>query len=106
MKIVPVYRLQGHGDHFYTVDAAERDSAISQYGYEYEGIAFYAIAPPEGPPEYAPDAMTSILENVVRTRGELLAHMAGHASSREEMRAAREAYEMSLSVFALSMKLP
>ena len=38
----PVYRLRNGGDHFYTIDPAEKDSAISQYGYTYEGIAFYA----------------------------------------------------------------
>lgn len=39
--IVPLYRLQGHGDHFYTTSAQERDNAIAQYGYVSEGIACY-----------------------------------------------------------------
>lgn len=40
---VPVYRLYlaSNGDHFYTADTAQRDSAVSA-GYRYEMIAFYA----------------------------------------------------------------
>lgn len=44
-ELVPLYRLQGHGDHFYTCSAEERDSAIANYGYTYEGIACYVKAP-------------------------------------------------------------
>ncbi len=44
---VPLFRLQGNGDHFYTTSAEERDSAVSTYGYEYEGIACYVSATPE-----------------------------------------------------------
>jgi len=43
---VPVYRLQGNGDHFYTTSETERDNAISQYGYHSEGIAFYVRTEP------------------------------------------------------------
>lgn len=41
MALVPLYRLQGHGDHFYTTSATERDNAIATYGYASEGIACY-----------------------------------------------------------------
>jgi hypothetical protein len=34
---VPLYRLYGNGDHFYTVSDAERDTAIAMYGYLFEG---------------------------------------------------------------------
>ncbi|KAH7105007.1 hypothetical protein BKA62DRAFT_669316 [Auriculariales sp. MPI-PUGE-AT-0066] len=47
---VPLYRLYvdtGNGptkkDHFYTIDAAERDYAVSQYGYTFEGIEAYVF---------------------------------------------------------------
>lgn len=43
---VPVYRLRNGAEHFYTIDPDERDSAISQYGYVLEGIAFYAFREP------------------------------------------------------------
>lgn len=33
---VPLYRLYSAGDHFYTTSAAERDNAVSQYGYVFE----------------------------------------------------------------------
>lgn len=41
----PVYRLKHDGFtvHFYTKSAAERDNAVSQFGYVYEGIGFYSI---------------------------------------------------------------
>ena len=40
---VPLYRLNKSsiGDHFYTTSATERDSAVAQSGYQYEGIAAY-----------------------------------------------------------------
>lgn len=41
VALVPLYRLQGHGDHFYTTSESERDNAISSYGYVSEGIACY-----------------------------------------------------------------
>ncbi|MDQ3639999.1 MAG: right-handed parallel beta-helix repeat-containing protein [Actinomycetota bacterium] len=39
-----VYRLvnPGNSDHFYTISVGERDAAISQYGYTYETVGFYA----------------------------------------------------------------
>ena len=33
---VPLYRLYGKGDHFYTVSAEERDNAVAMYGYLFE----------------------------------------------------------------------
>ena len=54
MALVPLYRLQGHGDHFYTTSADERDNAVSQYGYANEGIACYVSTTPDA----QPDAMT------------------------------------------------
>ncbi len=39
--LVPLYRLQGHGDHFYTTSETERDNAVLSYGYTIEGIAGY-----------------------------------------------------------------
>ncbi len=47
---VPLYRLQGHGDHFYTASATERDNAVSHYGYESEGIACYVDTEPDPVP--------------------------------------------------------
>ncbi len=43
---LPVFRLRNGAEHFYTISADERDSAVSQYGYIYEGIAFYAFLEP------------------------------------------------------------
>jgi hypothetical protein len=45
-----LYRLYKHasGDHFYTTDAAERDTAIQRHGYVSEGIAAH-VAPAPGP---------------------------------------------------------
>jgi hypothetical protein len=34
---VPLYRLYGAGDHFYTTSAAESDNAVAMYGYLFEG---------------------------------------------------------------------
>jgi hypothetical protein len=39
---VPVYRLVKNGKYLFTVSAAERDNAISKYGFSQEGAAFYA----------------------------------------------------------------
>jgi hypothetical protein len=38
---VPLYRLRRGSDHFYTPSAAERDNAITTFGYVSEGIAGY-----------------------------------------------------------------
>ncbi len=46
---VPVFRLLGGPDHFYTIGEDERDNAVAQYGYHVEGIAFYAYATAEDP---------------------------------------------------------
>jgi len=32
----PLYRLYGNGEHFYTISAAERDNAVTMYGYTFE----------------------------------------------------------------------
>lgn len=38
---VPLFRLYGNSDHFYTTSEAERDNAVAMYGYKYESIAGY-----------------------------------------------------------------
>ncbi|HRZ85245.1 MAG TPA: hypothetical protein P5277_00525, partial [Candidatus Paceibacterota bacterium] len=38
---VPLYRLYGNTDHFYTIDSAEKDNAVANFGYTDEGIAGY-----------------------------------------------------------------
>ena len=45
---VPIYRLYSPGsdDHFYTTGAAERDNAISSYGYLDEGVLGYVWLAP------------------------------------------------------------
>jgi hypothetical protein len=45
---LPLHRLHspGSGDHFYTTSEAERDNAISKYGYQSEGIAAYIFLGP------------------------------------------------------------
>ncbi len=55
MATVPLFRLQGHGDHFYTTSPQERDNAVSQYGYALEGIAGYVQSDPDpvAPPKPA-----------------------------------------------------
>lgn len=44
----PLYRLYapGSGDHFYTTSVAERDNAITAYGYQSEGIVAYIFMRP------------------------------------------------------------
>lgn len=39
---LPVFRMRIHDKHFYTANASEKDIAVSRYGYQYEGVAFYA----------------------------------------------------------------
>ncbi len=51
---VPVFRLLGGPDHFYTIGEVERDEAIAEFGYHYEGIAFYVYADAGGVPELPP----------------------------------------------------
>jgi hypothetical protein len=43
--LAPLYRLYNGGsyDHFYTTSADERDTAATNYGYSYEGIAGYVL---------------------------------------------------------------
>lgn len=48
--LLPVYRLRNSAEHFYTISKTESDNAVSQYGYTYEGIAFYAFAGPDPDP--------------------------------------------------------
>lgn len=46
-NLLPVYRLvNSRGYHFYTTSSSEKDSAISSYGYTYEGVAFYVPQSP------------------------------------------------------------
>ena len=43
---VPLYRLYGKGDHFYTTSDAERDNAVAMYGYLFESqVGFVWPAP-------------------------------------------------------------
>ncbi len=69
MLPIPLYRLQGHGDHFYTTSAAERDNAIAEYGYASEGVACYVYATAEPvPPPIDPDllqASASVLASMM-----------------------------------------
>ncbi len=44
----PLYRLSAEGNHFYTPSATERDSAVSTYGYTYEGIEGYVFGASSG----------------------------------------------------------
>ena len=39
--LVPLYRVQKNGDHFFTIFRAERDKAITVYGYKNEQICCY-----------------------------------------------------------------
>ncbi len=49
-ELVPIYRLR-NGDHYlYTASEAEKDSAITAYGYVLEGVAFCAYRAPWPPP--------------------------------------------------------
>lgn len=42
-QAVQVYRLvNSNGDHLYTASESEKDSAVSSFGYTYEGVRFYA----------------------------------------------------------------
>ncbi|WAS90194.1 hypothetical protein [Nannocystis punicea] len=43
---VPLFRLYGAGDHFYTTSEAERDNAVAMYGYQYEAVAGYVWTGP------------------------------------------------------------
>jgi hypothetical protein len=45
----PLYRLRNSAEHFYTISERERDEAIANYGYLYEGIACYVLAEPVVP---------------------------------------------------------
>lgn len=38
---LPLYRLYGHANHFYTTSEAERDNAVNNLGYTLEGVAGY-----------------------------------------------------------------
>jgi hypothetical protein len=42
---LPIPKFAKYGDHFYTIDAAERQNAIANLGYADEGIAGYVFAP-------------------------------------------------------------
>lgn len=43
---VPLFRLYGASDHFYTTSEAERDNAVAMYGYKYEAVAGYVWPAP------------------------------------------------------------
>ncbi|MDC0718786.1 hypothetical protein [Nannocystis bainbridge] len=43
---VPLFRLYGKGDHFYTTSEGERDSAVAMFGYQYEAVAGYVWTGP------------------------------------------------------------
>jgi hypothetical protein len=36
---IPLFRLYGNSDHFYTTSEVEKNNAVSMYGYNFEGIA-------------------------------------------------------------------
>jgi hypothetical protein len=40
----PIFRLEQRGNYVFTSSAAERDSAVQNFGYRYEGVAFYGGA--------------------------------------------------------------
>lgn len=42
---LPVYRLERWGRYLYTASRTERDQAVWNYGYRYEGVGFYASSP-------------------------------------------------------------
>ena len=48
-ETVPLHRLyhSQNGDHFYTIDAAEKSNAITTHGYTDEGIEAHVFATPE-----------------------------------------------------------
>ncbi len=70
---VPVFRLLGGPDHFYTIGVEERDNAVAQYGYHVEGIAFYAYATAEDP---GPAPLTVRDQLAVAVIGHLVAEAA------------------------------
>ena len=41
---IPVYRLEKWGRYLFTTSATERDGAVWNYGYRYEGVGFYATS--------------------------------------------------------------
>lgn len=40
---VPLYRLYKNNDHFYTISASERDNAVANCGYAFEGTAGFVF---------------------------------------------------------------
>jgi hypothetical protein len=49
---IPVYRLLFRDKHLFTVNTVEKNIAVSNYGYLYEGIAFYVSPPSTDRPVY------------------------------------------------------
>ncbi len=95
MKPVPVYRLRNNVEHFYTISPDERDGAVSQYGYTYEGIAFYASTTDVEDTTTLRDTIAaSICGHIVTARS----HAYGHWS--EPTEAARLAYEYADALLA------
>lgn len=43
---IPLFRLYGNSDHFYTTSEGERDNAVAMYGYKYEAVAGYVWPAP------------------------------------------------------------
>lgn len=68
MSLVPLYRLQGNGDHFYTTSVTERDNAISEYGYTSEGVACYVHAAPSVDDEYLAECAIAVFAQLVSGR--------------------------------------
>ncbi len=66
--MIPLYRLQGNGDHFYTTSESERDKAISDFGYTSEGIACYVSSEASRPYDRDQIAM-QILTSIIQGRG-------------------------------------
>ncbi len=50
----PVYRLERGGRYLYTASNAERDSAVSIYGFRLEGVAFNGVDPALNPSQARP----------------------------------------------------
>lgn len=45
----PIFRLRNGGKYLYTPSTTERDVAVQQYGYTFEGVAFYGLDPASNP---------------------------------------------------------
>lgn len=98
--LVPPYRLQGHGDHFYTTSEEERDNAVSQYGYQIEGIACY-VSPDDG--KVVPD-LSAIRDLIAATAlaAIITCNMSGETTRKRNVQtAALRAYEYADAMLAV-----